>query len=332
MKLRFWIVPFCLAAACAPLHAELKLGADATVGFATAEEGAKMLTSRDDYVQGLSPFDRAEKMKTDRDVTEEEFLKFAGANVLGWNDAGKQKVSEAVEGIRAKLDGLGLASLPFPKQVLFIKTTGKEEAGAEYTRANAVALPAAMFTRPEPVLQGVIAHELFHVLSRANPELRDALYAAIGFVKCNDVEFPKELLSRKITNPDAPRNDHCIRLRVAGNPCWAVPILFSSADRYDVQRGGEFFNYLQFQLLLVERDEASSTVKPIYDGPTARLVGVQGVSGFFEQVGRNTQYIIHPEEILAENFRILVMGQEKTPSPQILRKVEEALKRGAGLK
>ena len=31
-------------------------------------------------------------------------------------------------------------------------------------------------------------------------------------------------------------------------------------------------------------------------------------AGFFEQVGRNTGYIIHPDEILAENFVKLAIG------------------------
>ncbi len=42
------------------------------------------------------------------------------------------------------------------------------------------------------------------------------------------------------------------------------------------------------------------------------------ISGFYEQVGRNTGYIIHPEEILADNFALLVLAQKNVRSPQIL--------------
>jgi hypothetical protein len=54
------------------------------------------------------------------------------------------------------------------------------------------------------------------------------------------------------------------------------------------------------------------------------------VSGFYEQVGRNTEYIIHPEEILADNFAMLVMGDQNVPSPEILRKVQGVLTQKPG--
>ena len=175
------------------------------------------------------------------------------------------------------------------------------------------------------MMQKLIAHELFHILTRANPELREKLYAAIGFVKCNDV-FPVEFKSRKITNPDAPRNDHCIRLRIGLNDQWAVPILYSKTEKYDVEQGGDFFNYLQFQFLLVERDDKSFEAKPIYEDQKPKLIDLNQASGFFEQVGKNTQYIIHPEEILADNFSLLVLQKSKVQTPVILKKIEEILK------
>ena len=32
--------------------------------------------------------------------------------------------------------------------------------------------------------------------------------------------------------------------------------------------------------------------------------------GFYEQIGKNTQYIIHPDEVLADNFIIMCMAKE----------------------
>jgi hypothetical protein len=155
--------------------------------------------------------------------------------------------------------------------------------------------------------------------------LRERLYAAIGFVKCDEVAFPFALKARMITNPDAPSSDHFIRLRVDSQGSLAIPILFSSTEKYDVVRGGEFFNYLQFQLLLVERTDGSPAVRPMYDGRNPKTVGIGEVSGFFEQVGNNTQYIIHPEEILADNFALLVLRNGSLPSPEILKKLEQIL-------
>jgi hypothetical protein len=244
-------------------------------------------------------------------------------NVLEWSDAEKRKITNSFQGIHTTLEAM---ALPLPKQVLIIKTTGKEEGGAAYTRANAIVLPQADLKAPVARIQNTISHEIFHIMSRANPGLRERLYAAIGFAKCDEVEFPPELKSRKITNPDAPKNDHCIRVKVAAKEQWAIPILFSSAEKYDVDRGGEFFNYLQFQLILVERTNDGLRVTPMVDGPKPMLVDIQQVSGFFEQVGKNTEYIIHPEEILADNFASLVLGQRNLPSPEVMEMIQAILK------
>ena len=40
--------------------------------------------------------------------------------------------------------------------------------------------------------------------------------------------------------------------------------------------------------------------------------------GFQEKIGRNTRYIIHPEETMADNFVFLVFGQKNLPNPEIV--------------
>ena len=138
---------------------------------------------------------------------------------------------------------------------------------------------------------------------------------------CRD-RVPRRTATRKITNPDAPRNDHYIRVRVGGKECLAVPILYADRETYDVARGGEFFDYLQFRLLLVERGKGPDSVRVRYDGDKPMLVDVPEAAGFFEQVGRNTGYIIHPEEILADNFALLVMDSRGVRSPEWLEEDE----------
>ena len=322
MKTRLLVIAFLLATTCSQTQAQIKLSENTSVVFATIPEGRKILTSRDRFVSRMSPFDRAARMKTDQDVSEEDYLEFVGKNVLAWNDSEKKKITSALQGIQTELEVL---SLPLPNKVFMIKTTGNEEGRAAYTRANAIVLPKSDLTAPIAKIRHMICHELFHIMSGENLDLREKLYAAIGFVKCNEVAFPLDLKPRKLTNPDAPMNDHYIRVQVAGKEHLGIPILFSAAEKYDVKRGGEFFSYAKFQMLLVEWDDGSSTVKPIYDSQKPKLVDMQQVSGFFEQVGKNTQYIIHPEEILADNFALLVLGESNLPSPEIIKKLKEIL-------
>jgi hypothetical protein len=303
-------------------HAQMTLVGRTTVVFATIDEGRQILATRDDFVQRMSAFDRAARMKTARQVPEEEFLKHVRQNVLAWSSAEEQVVESAFKGIRSSLETMRLA---FPDKIYLVKTTGNEEGGAAYTRGSAIVLPKGELAGSMRAIRRLVCHELFHVLSRANPELREQLYEAIGFVKCNEIEFPARLAPRKITNPDAPRNDHYIRVQLGGQECLAVPILLANTERYDATRGGEFFDYLQFQLLLVERGKDPGSVKLRYDGDEPRLVDLRRVAGFFEQVGRNTGYIIHPEEVLADNFALLLMDTHDVPSPAILKKIKDIL-------
>lgn len=252
-------------------------------------------------------------MKTAESVSEDKFLSFVRSNVASWTQPEQSRVEDAIADLRPGLEKL---ALPFPGSVLFVITTGAEEGGAFYTRGNAVIMPQKQIREANPeLLRKTIAHELFHILSRRTPEMRERLYQAIGFIHCGEVELPEEIRSRKITNPDAPLNDHAIRVRFGDTEMWAVPVLFSKSEKYDPARGGEFFNYLQLQLLIAEKFPAA---KP-------KLVDLSAVSGFFEQVGRNTDYIIHPEEILAENFALLVTGASKLPSPEITEKMRRVL-------
>jgi hypothetical protein len=301
-----------------PVLGDVMLGSNTRIRFATVDEARALISTRDDFVERLSPFDRAARVKTDREVSESEFLGFVRTNVLAWDEGDKAKLGQVAADLGPRLAAL---SLPLPKQVDLVKTTGAEEGGAEYTRGKAIYYPRAGLASPPDKMRRVVCHELFHILSRANPGLREALYGAIGFERCDEAAFPAGLRARKLTNPDAPLNNHCVPLRAGTHECWGVPILFSRSERYDLGRGGEFFDYLEFRFLLVDRIKDSPAIHPLLEGGEPRLARLEEVSGFFERVGRNTHYVLHPEEILADNFVLLVMQEQHPRSPEILEKM-----------
>ena len=232
---RPWVA-LCLSVLCStPSHAGTPRRE--TIEFVSTEEGRRILATDDEFVREMSPFDRAARLKTDLKVSQEKFLAFAGKAVLQWERSETSKVEAALQNIHPALIQLAPS---LPERIYLVKTTGEEEANEAYTRGNAIVLPRRMLNSPERELQRLLAHELFHISSRANPRLRDLLYEGIGFSRCGNVEFPAALRQRKITNPDAPRNEHCIRIDVAGKTTWAMPILFSSSANYDIRRGGKF--------------------------------------------------------------------------------------------
>ncbi|HUS34727.1 MAG TPA: hypothetical protein VM680_05180 [Verrucomicrobiae bacterium] len=286
--------------------------------FAGVEQARHVLTNRDDFVIRLSPFDRAARLKTSADVSESQFLAFVATNILAFEPSEISLIKRGLAKLKPNLHAL---KVNWPESIQFIKTTGREEGDAAYTRANAIVFPRSKL-RPggSESIEDLIAHEIFHVLSRHDSTVKEKLYGAIGFHKCDELVFPPSLV--RITNPDAPRNDHWIALTTNGKTVPAIPILFADPARYDIKRGGEFFSYLQFKFLVVQTNGATAikydTAKPILLDPAQ-------AEGFFTQVGQNTQYIIHPEEILAENFKLLVTGNKKVRSPEILSEMKSIL-------
>jgi hypothetical protein len=293
--------------------------------FATREQAQALLAARDDFVSHLSAFDRAARVNRRAPVSEEEYRTFVASQALAWTPAQRSLVEQAYARLTPALDAIGV---PWPEYVRLVVTTGAEEGDAPYTRADAIVIPASMLSSAR-TLPRVLAHELFHLLTRTNPALRQRTYAAIGFRPCGDVALPPALHDLRITNPDAVRNDACIAVRVQGSRTWAVPVLYARAP-YDAQAGQPFFAYLVAKLLLLDASGALPPSTPIYDAAHPRLVDFDAVEGFFEQVGRNTQYIIHPEEILADNFALLITGVTQPPSPDVLDRIKAALAPPAG--
>ncbi|HEY2892706.1 MAG TPA: hypothetical protein VGJ16_00785, partial [Pirellulales bacterium] len=245
-------------------------------------------------------------------------------NVLPWNTAEIERLSATLGAIATKI---GPWKLKLPPVILLVKTSGREEAGAAYCRGAAIVLPQNVLQANEAGLNKILPHELFHVLSSHNPELREKLYAIIGFKACNEVQLPDALRNRKITNPDAPLNNQFIAVDQDGRRMELMPILISKSPRYDVARGGTLFNYLDFKLMLLEGSQGMH--RPALAAGQPVLFEPSRVPGFSEQVGQNTKYIIHPEEILADNFVFLLNGRINLPSPRVVESMGRILQAAA---
>lgn len=282
--------------------------------FATIEQGRALLGERDEYTRRMGAFDRAARLKTDAEVPEDAYLRFAADAVREWTPQEKAAISAALRELAPRLVA---PAAQWPATIHLVKTTGREEGGASYTRGAAMVLATPSLRsdgNTSAGLQHLIAHELFHVLSRHNPALRQKLYGVIGFVPCGEPVLPPALRPLIVTNPDAPVNEYCIRVRAAGAPVWAMPLLVSRAARYNAARGGEFFGYLEVKFLLKDAADGTPATEAPFDPAQPRLVEVGALEGFAEQAGDNTVTLPHPEEILAENFALLVTGAPaKTP-------------------
>ena len=291
--------------------------------FAEVEEAKRRLATKDDFVKSLSQFDRSSRMKTDKDVSEKEFLNYIANQVRTWTVDEKERVRVAVESVANQLMRF---ELNLPQTILLIKTTGKEEGGAAYCRPNAIVVPQNMFIQQTVSLEKLLIHELFHIISANNPKLKEALYEVINFKKCNSIELPDKLREIKITNPDAPKNDHYIEVQYEDSVINVIPIIYSSAPKYDVKKVGEFFRYLKIHLLAIEKTDEKWQYKRANNGEPV-LLELRDVPDYFNKIGMNTGYIIHPEEILAENFVLMVRGNQQLKSKWIIEKMQDLFQR-----
>jgi len=310
-----------LALASESFAEEVRLGANCLVSFATVESARGILTNRDEFIRALSPFDRSARMKVDHDVAEAEFLAFVARAAQPWTPEEKNRLIEVLQTLGQRLAAW---NLPLPPTLVLIKTSGAEEGNASYTRANAMVLPQKELSASASGLEDLIAHELFHIISRHNPELRKRLYRMVGFNPINEITVPEELRTRKITNPDGVQTGWMISITNNDHAISTVPILHASAVHYDLQKGGEFFDYLVFKLLAVTNRAGAWQPLLSADGQP-RLIDLREANGYLEQVGRNTDYIIHPDEILAVNFVLLVNGKTNVATPRILSDMKAVL-------
>jgi hypothetical protein len=256
-------------------------------------------------------------------VSVDEYLKFAAGEAVDWKDANRRKIAAAIEKVRERLRSW---KLPFPSPILLVQTTGKEEGRAAYCRQNAIVLPANIVAdRHGESLERLLVHELFHILSSHNAVLRERLYAVVGFSACGEIELPDDLAVRKITNPDAPTIAHRVAVEVDGQPVDAVPILLAPDGKYDAASGREFFAFMQFRLLAVAKNEEGRYAPRIRDGKPW-LIDPAATPSYHAKIGRNTGYIIHPEEIVADNFVLVVFGDENVKSPGIVTAVRDILR------
>lgn len=314
-----WLLP--LVALAAEPAAEFKLSKDCVFRFATVEEGQAILSADDAFTRSLSKFDLQSRLKTADAVTLADWKKFAASHVRPWQEAEIKSLSESLARLAQPLSQL---ALPLPKTVFLVRTSGEEESQAAYTRGTAIVLPPRMLARTPARLDGLLAHELFHVLSRHDGAFRARLYRIIGFELCDEIAYPRMLADRRITNPDAPLVDCLIELKAEnGRTYTAAPLLYASANGFDAKKPGTLFQYLTFRLLVVENENGRWQPRLLRGEPV--VIDPKKETAFFEKVGKNTNYIIHPDEILADNFERLVQGTPNLPTPRIIDEMKAAL-------
>lgn len=258
----------------------------------------------DGFFENISIVDMAIQLKTEKTFSSrssalEEYKSYLSTEVLDWTDPEKILMHEIFDSIKAQVDRVNPKLMPEDIRLVKVKTThyGPD---VYYTRGHNIMIPENALSRQgaRQMLEPVMIHEVFHLISRYDQSIREKIYALIGFFPHNQtLNIPKSITDRWLTNPDGISTEYYIQLTDEQKTAKAIPLILSNKEKFTAQNPS-FFSYLQFDLF--ELDEENNTLKHGENLGTTLTDGM--MPGFFEQIKDNTQYIIHPDEIAADNF------------------------------
>lgn len=286
--------------------------------FATKAEAQMLVTDIDDYTSNWNQFDIEFRLQK-TDGKKSELLRMAMNETRNWSEEEKANVKKALNQIQNQITRQKY-SLPFPEEVIIVKTSQKEEGGATaYTRKNWIALGEQILHLKADSLAQVITHELFHILTRENHAFKKAVYATIGFnVLEREIIFPSDINQMRISNPDASRHDSYATFTINGKKQNCTMLLYTNRT----YNGGSLTEYMQTGLVPLNEQFI-----PIQENGKTLIYPLNVASDFFDIVGQNTAYTIDPEEIAAENFRYAFWHTNGVKTPQVIEKIKTILKR-----
>ncbi|MBX9654717.1 hypothetical protein K2Y11_13960 [bacterium] len=288
------------------------------IHFLDRVNGAAAVTSErnDPFFRELSTIDLEARLGQPLDgVRRTEAVarlkKLFESSVVDWTQPEVDAVTQACREVlaRSKARAPGFV----PSDWKFVKTSGEEEGGAAYTRGDTIILSASKLAAGLRPLARLVAHETCHVYGRLHPETRKDLFKRLGFRVVGPVDLGDAIGPRRLTNPDSPVTDAIIRVKTPeGVEFDAAMVLYSSQPRFNPQLGRGVFPYLKFGLVPVAENGGGEYRVAGSGASLPQVYAPEAVAGFFEQVGRNTRYILGPDEILAENLAILLSSDDPT--------------------
>ena len=289
-----------------------------SIRFASKEEGTELLMANVEYHAGFSQNDIEFRLQT-VGADMEEYLAFAREQVRDFTEEEKELLLGFFDAMEQTLTENGY-TLPPMDEILFIKTTMAEEAGAGgYTHGTQIYLADFILESAateneyqwwyKDYLYSVCWHELFHCLTRMHKDFQREMYALIHFtLQEEDFPIPPSVQEYHISNPDVEHHNSYATFLVNGEEVRCFTDLVTT-KHFDTP-GECFFDCCTTALIPVSGED-------VYYTP-------EQTENFDAVFGTNTGYVIDPEECMADNFalalRFGMQGADGTgyPNPEII--------------
>ena len=261
--------------------------------FADREEAVACYLSNTEYFDSIGPRDIQYKTN-DKNGTVEVLKEFGAAQMMEFSDEEKAAIESALAEMEADLESGGY-TLPELEEITMIRSTQHEESDSgAYTHKTQIYLGQDVTDllcsedkETREFGKSVLWHEIFHCLTRSNPDFRKDMYGIIHFtVQDQEYAIPPSVFEQFITNPDVEHHNAFATFKINGEDidCFAALIATEPFEK----EGDSFFDCEETALVPV-------------DGSDAYYVP-EDAENFWDVFGRNTEYVIDPEECMADNF------------------------------
>lgn len=322
----------------------IPLGLGKTLVFLSVADGRKAIlaTQGDPFFATLGRMDAEIRLREPlgampRDIWMPQLTRLFTDSIQPWQPDEIARIQQAAQAVMARAEAISPSLIP--AEWKFVKTDGSEESGGCYTRADTIFLSSPMLQRMTSASQGrgslpfLIAHETAHVYSRLNPLTKEQLYRRLGYEPAGGtIDLGTQLEAIRLTNPDGPRVEHVLRVETPQGELPVISVIYSQHPQFDPRAGRTIFQYLKHGLFVVQPTASGWRTVSGQDGRLVQYTPEQ-LPGFFAKVGNNTRYVIHPDEVLAENLAILLtsgtQGATNGNDVLLLRDLESILRDAA---
>ena len=290
--------------------------------FSSKEEGKYLISLQDTFINNLSPFDLEARCNF-KDATKYDYLLFCRNNVLNWTDENIILIDGLLKEIDGEFKQRGMV-IPFIDNINLVKTTSKEEGGAMgYTRGNTIYVADYIMYKPKVKIKEILTHELFHILTRSSFPFKQEMYSIIRFTAL-DKTIDLTTLNQRcrfVSNPDVSNSCSYIELKDWDGKEHRLLMTTLARSNY---HGGSLFKYIQPYFLELDSEHNIMTYGD--NLPVRKSIYGEYYKDFIMKVGQNTGYMVNPEEILAENFRIAILGEiDEVPNPEIINNIRNGM-------
>lgn len=125
------------------------------------------------------------------------------------------------------------------------------------------------------------------------------------------------MVDYKLTNPDAYLNKYYINIQIEDDTLQRLPLVLLDINIDGIEPEKDFVDYIDFQLVITKVNDANIDELLFLDE--------EDMDYYLDKIGHNTEYIIHPDEILADNFVLLVNNSENTESLWMIEEMKIVL-------